>query len=389
MIGYDAFRAEQARGPRARAACSGSGSACTSSRRASPMGSMASEAAIVRIGVNGQVQALMSSGSHGQSLETTIAQVVADELGVDIDDVTVDPGRHRVGAVRRRAPAAAAARCIAAAAPPTRPRRRCATRCSRSPPTHLEAAPEDLEIERRPDLGASARRRKAIVDRRGRRASPTSTRPRCRRAWRRASRRRPAYTPTPPFTWSNSCHACVVEVDPRTGAVDVLRYVVSEDCGVMINPTSSRARSPAAWCRASAACSTSTWSTTTPATRWRRRSSTTCCRPRPRCRSIEYGHIETPATTNPGGYKGMGEGGAIGSPPRGHQRGRRRRSPTSAPASPASRSVAGRRRRRHRGRVSSTRRTDRSGQASATGSDRRCARSARSSAGGPWPPGRR
>ena len=30
---------------------------------------------------------------------------------------------------------------------------------------------------------------------------------------------------------------------------------------------------------------------------------------------IEYGHIETPATTNPGGYKGMGEGGAIGAPP--------------------------------------------------------------------------
>ena len=30
---------------------------------------------------------------------------------------------------------------------------------------------------------------------------------------------------------------------------------------------------------------------------------------------IEYGHIETPATTNPGGHKGMGEGGAIGSPP--------------------------------------------------------------------------
>ncbi len=31
--------------------------------------------------------------------------------------------------------------------------------------------------------------------------------------------------------------------------------------------------------------------------------------------TIEYGHIETPASTNPGGYKGMGEGGAIGSPP--------------------------------------------------------------------------
>ena len=31
-------------------------------------------------------------------------------------------------------------------------------------------------------------------------------------------------------------------------------------------------------------------------------------------RSIEYGHIETPVD-HPGGYKGMGEGGAIGSPP--------------------------------------------------------------------------
>src|SRR5207245_9121062 len=29
---------------------------------------------------------------------------------------------------------------------------------------------------------------------------------------------------------------------------------------------------------------------------------------------IEYGHIETPAPTNPGGHKGMGEGGAIASP---------------------------------------------------------------------------
>lgn len=30
---------------------------------------------------------------------------------------------------------------------------------------------------------------------------------------------------------------------------------------------------------------------------------------------IDYGHIETPSPTNPGGHKGMGEGGAIASPP--------------------------------------------------------------------------
>jgi carbon-monoxide dehydrogenase large subunit len=44
------------------------------------------------------------------------------------------------------------------------------------------------------------------------------------------------YAPPGPFTWSNAAHACIVEVDPATGITKVLRYVVSEDCGQMINP---------------------------------------------------------------------------------------------------------------------------------------------------------
>ena len=75
---------------------------------------------------------------------------------------------------------------------------------------------------------------------------------------------------------------------------------------------SSRARSSAGWCRASAACCSRTSSTTTTATRSRRPSWTTCCPPPPRCPIIEVGHIETVSTINPGGFKGMGEGGAIG-----------------------------------------------------------------------------
>jgi len=37
-------------------------------------------------------------------------------------------------------------------------------------------------------------------------------------------------------TWSQATHCCVVEVDAATGKVDVLRYVVAEDCGEVINP---------------------------------------------------------------------------------------------------------------------------------------------------------
>src|SRR5262249_52825267 len=40
----------------------------------------------------------------------------------------------------------------------------------------------------------------------------------------------------PDLMYSNACHVCVVEIDRMTGAVRVDRYVVSEDCGVMINP---------------------------------------------------------------------------------------------------------------------------------------------------------
>ena len=36
--------------------------------------------------------------------------------------------------------------------------------------------------------------------------------------------------------WANATHVCTCEVDVVTGAVTLLRYIVSEDCGPMINP---------------------------------------------------------------------------------------------------------------------------------------------------------
>jgi carbon-monoxide dehydrogenase large subunit len=123
------------------------------------------------------------------------------------------------------------------------------------------------------------------------------------------------YTPSAPFTFSNSCHACICEVDPVTGAVTLRRYVVSEDCGVMINPMVVEGQIAGgvaqgiggvlyehmAYDEAGTPLATTFVDYLLP----------TAAEVPP----IEYGHIETPATTNPGGYKGMGEGGAIGSPP--------------------------------------------------------------------------
>ena len=48
-------------------------------------GWMTTDGATVRISHNGRADVFTSAASHGQSLETTIAQVVADELGLEID----------------------------------------------------------------------------------------------------------------------------------------------------------------------------------------------------------------------------------------------------------------------------------------------------------------
>ena len=55
-------------------------------------GWMSTDAATVRVGPNGTADVLTSAASHGQSLETTIAQVVADELGLDLAQVRVLQG---------------------------------------------------------------------------------------------------------------------------------------------------------------------------------------------------------------------------------------------------------------------------------------------------------
>ena len=105
MLGYDAFRAEQARGHRARAATSASGSRSTSSRRPASAPTPPSRRTSAST-PTGRVDVFIGTGAHGQGLETTIAQLVAEDLGVDIDDVTVRQGDT---AARRSAPAPAAA----------------------------------------------------------------------------------------------------------------------------------------------------------------------------------------------------------------------------------------------------------------------------------------
>ena len=310
MIGYDAMRAEQLRA-RADGRLLGIGLGLYVEPSGLAMGNMASEGAIVSLGVNGQVQALMSSGNHGQSLETTIAQIVADRLGVDVDDVTVVQGDTASAPFGPGTGGSRSAVILSGAADSAAQRVR--AKILEIAAHHLEAAVEDLEIETGritvagvPDRGTSITEVARLAY-----LNPAGLPPGMEMGLEEKAR----YTPNAPFTWSNSCHACLCEVDPRTGEVKLLRYVVSEDCGVMINPDIVEGQIAGGVVQGIGGV---LYEHMVYDDAGNPQSTTFVDYLLPTAAEvpiIEYGHIETPASTNPGGFKGMGEGGAIGSPP--------------------------------------------------------------------------
>jgi carbon-monoxide dehydrogenase large subunit len=180
---------------------------------------------------DGRVDVFIGSGAHGQGLETTTAQLVAENLGVDYADVTVRQGDTEsapfgpgtggsrsgpmIGQAVTEASLLLREKVVAIAA-------------------HLlEASPDDLEVA------------EGTVSVKG---TPTKSVPVQQVAW--AAYQQAGTLPpeldralevvhrstAPASMWSNAAHAATVEVDPETGKVEILRYVVSEDCGRMINP---------------------------------------------------------------------------------------------------------------------------------------------------------
>lgn len=274
-------------------------------------GTLSTEAATIRVGFNGKVEVVTSSASHGQSLETTIAQVVADELGVEFDDVTVVQGDTATtpygpgtGGSRSAVLSSGAARTAA---------QRVREKILRIAAHQMEAAPEDLEMAggRASVVGTPVAGMALAEVARIAYAAPENLPP-GEEAGLEASAR---YRPSSPFTWSNACHICTCEIDPQTGSVTLERYVVSEDCGVMINPNVVEGQIAGGVAQGIGGVlyeqflydgdgnplTTTFLDYLLPTVS--------------EVPMIEYGHIETPAPTNQGGHKGLGEGGAIGSPP--------------------------------------------------------------------------
>jgi carbon-monoxide dehydrogenase large subunit len=188
----------------------------------------------VSLDPQGKVTVDSSLHSHGQGHETTFAQVVAERLGVPMVDVHVRFGDtasapYGMGTFASRS-AVLGGGAAWKAADIVR------DRVLKAAANMLEADMADLVVD------------EGVIQVQGSPAHRISVREVARAIFHRPEKLprdlmpgdftvTQSYDAPPGFgTWTNSIHAAVVEVDVRTGFIRILRYVLVEDCGRMINP---------------------------------------------------------------------------------------------------------------------------------------------------------
>jgi len=188
------------------------------------------ESANVRVHLTGKVVVTTGSLPHGQGVETTFAQIVADELGVPYDDVVIEHsdtlgtpfGYGTYGSRSLAVGGTAVYRSVA----------KIKEKAKKIAAHMLEANPDDMVYEngrvyvkgspdRAKTLGEIALQASVAYD------LPEGMEPFLDET---------SYYDPPNCTFPFGTHIAIVEVDPDTGIVDLKRYVAVDDCGNVVNP---------------------------------------------------------------------------------------------------------------------------------------------------------
>lgn len=240
LIGYPAFRDEQ-RAAREQGRHLGIGFATfiesapgPANRRAFTAPFMA-ESARVKLGSDGRLLVITSQVPHGQGHETTLAQLVADEMGVPFEHVQVLHGDTRTAPFKYTGTGGSMASTWASGAV-ILSTRKVKEKVLAIASELLEIDPNDLEITDGVVSAVGATTKSLPLSQIAMQAtmSPDSLPPGVDRMLEAEERFKGDGISG--SGWSGGAHACIVEVDLGTGQVRILRYVVVEDCGRVINP---------------------------------------------------------------------------------------------------------------------------------------------------------
>ncbi|MEE4172824.1 MAG: molybdopterin cofactor-binding domain-containing protein, partial [Xanthomonadales bacterium] len=188
------------------------------------------EAGTIRVNPTGSVTVLTGSHSHGQGHETTFAQLVTEELGVDFDNVEVvhgDTGKvpFGMGTYGSRSLAVGGVALMGALKKVKDKARKIAAHM-------LEASDEDIEFRDGQLVVKGTDRSVAFTD-----VAMSAYVPHDYPLEElEPGLEETAFYDPKNFTFPAGCHICEVEVDPDTGEVAIVRFVAADDFGQVINP---------------------------------------------------------------------------------------------------------------------------------------------------------
>jgi len=188
------------------------------------------DSATIRVEPTGSITVLTGVSPHGQGQETTFAQIVADELGVPIDNVTVVHGdtdrvQYGVGTFGSRGTAVGGAALKLAI-------ETIQAKAVKIAAHQWEANPDDVEYKDG-KIGVKGDPSKSMTTpEAGFLAFMGDNLPPGLEPGLDATRR---FEP-PNFVFPFGTHVCVVEVDAQTGEIKVVKYLAVDDCGRLINP---------------------------------------------------------------------------------------------------------------------------------------------------------
>ena len=227
MIGYHRFLAEEQPRLREQGRCVGIGVACY----VEGTGVGPYEGAKVQVQANGKVSVATGMSTQGQGHYTVFAQIVADQLGVEVSDVDVVTGDTDQfywgsGTFASRG-AVVAGNAVNEAAKAVR------QKILRVAAEHFECAEEDLEIANGQVSVVGVPGQSVKLGTLAVKANPMrgAVRPGTEPGLESTQYFGPAGGST-----ASGVHAMIVEVDPQIFTLQVLKYVVVHDCGTVINP---------------------------------------------------------------------------------------------------------------------------------------------------------
>jgi carbon-monoxide dehydrogenase large subunit len=188
------------------------------------------ESANIRVHLTGKVILTIGTQSHGQGHETTMAQIVSQELGIPMEDIIVQLGDtlgtpFGYGTYASRSAAVGGMAVYNSAQKIKEKAKRLAAHL-------LEASPDDMTFEDgRAFVKGSSEKGKTIQELAGAAAL----------AYSLPAGMEPflddiTYYDPPECTYPFGTHICVVEVDRDTGQTKILRYIAVDDVGKRINP---------------------------------------------------------------------------------------------------------------------------------------------------------